>query len=132
MQSKVILLDRTALNTLVHFMIEISMDVCVVQIGKCHIRIVYTHVLYKAHGISLVTLECGSGRIRLDRSEPIGKEAVKLLVDDDVFIAFGITIILAVDTEYDLIIVPLLSKLSYDLLDSFVESLLGAYLRHSR
>ena len=68
----------------------------------------------------------------LDRSEPIGKETVKFIINDDVFITFGVTIVLAVDTEHDLIIVPLLCKLSYDLLDSFVERFLGAFLRQSR
>ena len=132
MQSKVILLDCTSLNALVHFMVEVSLDMCMVQVGKRHIRIMNSHVFYKTLCISLVALECGSGRIRLDRSEPIGKETVKFIINDDVFITFGVTIVLAVDTEHDLIIVPLLCKLSYDLLDSFVERFLGAFLRQSR
>ena len=103
-----------------------------IQLCKRDIGIMLTHIVRESYHDSFVALKCGTGSIRLNSCQPLGKEIIKFLVDNSrrriVLTAITIWCI----TQHHQMIVPILSKFSYDLLDSFIQSLFGTFLRHSR
>ena len=77
MQCEIILLCGTALAATIQFVVEIVLNVVMIDLSKCEIRIVFVNVLHVSLANPAVTKVCGTSYIRFDVCQPLGKEIIE-------------------------------------------------------
>ena len=77
MQCQIILLCGTALAATIQFVVEIVLNVVMIDLSKCEIRIVFVNVLHVSLANPAVTKVCGTSYIRFDVCQPLGKEIIE-------------------------------------------------------
>ena len=77
MQCEIILLCGTALAATIQFVVEIVLNVVMIDLSKCKVRIVFVDVFHVSLADLAIAKMGSTSHIRFDVCQPLGKEIIE-------------------------------------------------------